>query len=127
MRRFLIFTALYPPLVLVGLIATVSEIQRNLGIWELLWMLGVAYLVGLIPAWFSAGVDWALSSQPNYLRLPGAAVAGAGAVMIAITAFHFGEVLGARMAVLMISLIGGIPAAVCSWLSDESMRSVNAK
>lgn len=117
MKRFLIFTTLYPPLVLVGLMATVSEIRQHLDIGELFWMLGVAYLVGLIPAALSAGMDWALSAEPIYLRLPGTAVAGAGAVMVAITVLHFGEMLGSWKTFLMIALLSGIPAAVCSWLS----------
>jgi hypothetical protein len=57
MKRFLIFTALYPPLVLLGLIATVSEIQRNLDIGELLWMLGIAYLVGLFSRSFARHLE----------------------------------------------------------------------
>lgn len=121
MKRFLIFTALYPPLVLLGLIATVSEIQRNLDVGELLWMLGIAYLGGLVPAWLSATADWGLSKEKTYVRVLGTAVAGAAAVMVAITVLHFGEMLrGATF--LMIALISGIPAAVCSWLSDKSMN-----
>ncbi len=121
MKRFLIFTVLYPPLVLLGLIATVSEIQRNLDIGELHWMLGIAYLVGLIPAWLSATTDWALSAKPIYYRVLGTAVVGAAAVMAAITALQFGEMLrGATF--VMIALISGIPAAVCSWLSNRQNR-----
>jgi hypothetical protein len=118
MKRFLIFTALYPPLVLLGLVATVSEIQRNLDIGELLWMLGIAYMVGLIPAWLSAGVDWALSAKPIYFRVLGTAVTGAAAVMAMISALHFGEMLRG-VTFVMIALISGIPAAVCSWLSNK--------
>lgn len=117
MKRFLIFTALFPPLALA--VFTAPDGFKNLLDW-----LGTAYMVAIIPAWLTAGVDWTLSARPTYLRVLGTAVAGA--VMSGSVAFFmwggFREFFPALMAVL----VGAVPAAVCSWLSDKSMRSRNA-
>jgi hypothetical protein len=86
-------------------------------------MLPDAYLFGLVPAWVLAGVDWAVSAKPRYLRLSGAALAGAAGVMTALVVLHFGEILTGGVAFLMIALIGAIPAAVCSWLSDKPIKA----
>jgi CHASE2 domain-containing sensor protein len=114
MKRFLIFTALFPPLALA--VFTAPDGFKNLLDW-----LGTAYMVAIIPAWLTAGVDWTLSARPTYLRVLGTAVAGA--VMSGSVAFFmwggFREFFPALMAVL----VGAVPAAVCSWLSDKSMRS----
>ncbi len=114
MKRFIIFTTLFPLLAMLVAIAPVPEARHHLDI----WMLGVAYSVALIPAWWSAAVDWALSAKPIYVRVPGTAVAGAGAVMAAVALFHFGEMLAGLMAGL-IALAGAIPAAVCSLLANK--------
>jgi hypothetical protein len=70
MKRFLIFTVLFPPLVLVVFIVPDLVSDRDFAeIGLLFWMLGFAYLLAVIPAWLTAGVDWALSAKPLYLRL----------------------------------------------------------
>ena len=73
MKRFLIFTALFPPLALAVFIAPDTFGKDPLLDW---WAVGVAYMVAIIPAWLMAGVDWALSAKPTYLRIGGTAVTG---------------------------------------------------
>jgi hypothetical protein len=114
MKRFLIFTALFPPLALFIFIASDPIWLRDFpqtGL--LLWMLGYAYFIGAIPAWLAAAADWALSAKPVYLRL-------AGTMLVAVI---FAELtardLGLDKAVLTFGLMGAIPAAICSWLSGK--------
>jgi hypothetical protein len=112
MKRLLIFTVLFPPLALA--VFTAPDKFKNLLDW-----FGMAYAVATIPAWLTAGVDWMLSARPANLRTVGTAVAGA--VMTGSIAFFlwggFRELFPAAMAML----VGGVPAAVCSWLSNRSV------
>lgn len=118
MKRFLIFTALFPPLgLLIFMASDPLGLHKFPHMSLLLSMLGDAYLAALIPAWLAAGADWALSEEPIHLRLLGTAVTGAAAVMAELILIHFGEILGSGVAFLMIALIGAVPAAVCSYLS----------
>lgn len=115
MKRFLVFTALFPPLALIVFIASDPIWRRDpmeIGLW--FWMLGYAYLIVGIPAWLTAAVDWALSATPFYLRL--VATMAVAAVMAELAA----RTLGQRDLVLTAGLMGAIPAAVCSWLSKPS-------
>ena len=65
MKRFLIFTVLFPPLALAVFISPDGIPDRDfLEIGLLFWMSGYAYLFAVIPAWLTAGVDWALSAKP---------------------------------------------------------------
>jgi hypothetical protein len=50
-------------------------------------------------------------------------VCGRGAAIAYLAALSIGFPFLDYRATLMIGLIGGVPAAVCSWLSDKSMRS----
>src|SRR5262245_55624328 len=114
MKRLLIFTVLFPPLVLLVYCVYDPIFGRDLleqgGF--LFWMLGWAYLFAVVPAWMTAGVDWALSEKQIYLRLVATmAVAAILAVLIA-------RYLGQRGEVLIFGSMGAIPAAICSWLSN---------
>jgi len=115
MKRFLIFGALFPPLALV--VFTAPDGFKNL----LDWMV-MAYAIAVIPALLLAWVDWALSA--NRLRVVGTA-ATAALTSVLIVRFMSG-VSDDLWPFLMVGLVGGVPAAVCSWLSDKSMRSQNA-
>jgi hypothetical protein len=114
MKRLLIFTALFPPIALA--VFTAPATFKNLFDW--MW---IAYAVATIPAWLMAGVDWALSARPTYLRIVGTAVAAA-LIGDSIAVFLWG---GFRepFPVLMAGLVGGVPAAVCSWLSSKTKGS----
>jgi hypothetical protein len=119
MKRFLIFTVLFPlpPLVLVVFIVPDLVSDRDFAEMGLLfWMLGFAYLLAVIPAWLTAGVDWALSTKPLYLRLVATMIVAA--LMAELTA----RSLGQRGEVLTFVAMGAIPAAICSWLSSEKQK-----
>lgn len=51
MRRFLIFSSLFPPLALVVYLFNDPLFLRSIEIGLLLWMLGCSYPIALIPAW----------------------------------------------------------------------------
>jgi hypothetical protein len=110
MKRFLIFTVLFPPLALA--VFTAPD-----GFAKFLDWAWISYVAAIIPAWLMAGMDWTLSAKPTYLRIAGTAVAAA--VMTGSVAFFlwggFRELFPALMAVI----VGAIPAAVCSWLSNR--------
>ena len=116
MKRLLIFTALFPPLALLIYISPDVISRREFPPMRLMFaILGFAYLFALIPAWLTAAVDWSLSSKPFYLRLFATMVAGAA--IAELTAQYLSHDM--RDALLIVGLMGAIPAAVCSWLSRE--------
>jgi hypothetical protein len=115
MKRFLIFTVLVPPLALVIFNAPDVIMHHDFRLLDLV-ALGLAYAVTVIPALILAWVDQAFHS------LGGTTIAGAAIAYLAALSIGF-PFLDYR-ATLMIGLIGAIPAAMCSWLSDKSMRSV---
>lgn len=122
MKRFLIFAALFPPLGMLIAIAAVAEARRYFDTSFTFWMLGIAYIVGLVPALLSATADWALSENPICFRMIGTAAAGTVSIIAAVAAFNFTEMLVAPVVVL-IALMGAIPAAICSWLSAERVTA----
>src|SRR5580704_2448883 len=122
MKRFLIFTVLFPPLALAVFIAPDTFGKDPLLDW---WAVGIAYMVAIIPAWLMAGVDWALSAKPTYLRIVGTAVTGA-VITDSVALFMWGFFAG-YWPVLMAGLVGAIPAAVCSWLSGEKKENGRAQ
>ena len=111
MKRFLIFTLLFPPLALA--VFTAPDGFKNFFDW-----LGYAYPAAIIPAWLTAGMDWKLSAKPTYRRIVGTTFSGA--VITGSIAFFmwdgFREFFPAHMAML----VGAVPAAVCSWLSRSA-------
>jgi hypothetical protein len=111
MKRFLIFPALFPPLALVAF--TAPDGFKNL----LDWMV-MAYAIAVIPALLLAWVDWALSTKPTRLRVVGTAVTAALAAVLIVLFMSGGS--NDLWPVLMVGLVGGVPAAVCSWLSSSS-------
>ncbi|MGM4927367.1 hypothetical protein [Tardiphaga sp. 619_E2_N8_5] len=116
MKRFLIFPALFPPLALV--VFTAPDGFKNL----LDWMVA-SYAIAVIPALLLAWVDWMLSAKP--LRVMGTAVTAAlPAVLIMLFMWGGSNDL---WPILMVGLVGGLPAAVCSWLSDGRTLSMNAR
>jgi len=119
MKRFLIFTALFPPLVPLVYIAADPVLLRDPpGIGFLIWLMGYAYVLALIPAWLTAGVDWALSRRPLYVRLI------ATMPVAAILAELVARSLSQPSLDVTTALMGAIPAAVCSWLSSSSFSRI---
>jgi len=113
MRRFLIFTGLFPPLVLFVYILS-DQLWRDgiPGIAFVAWLLGIAYLLALIPALLTAAADGALSGQPLYVRL--IATMTAAATLVELVARYMGQ----PSFDLPVAIAGAVPAAVCSWLAD---------
>jgi hypothetical protein len=115
MRRFLVFTALFPPLVTLAFVIYITpDVFWRREIPEIgfvFWLLGYAYMFVTIPAWLTAGVDWAFSARPVYLRL--FATMSVAAIMAELIARELGQ----RDMALIAGLMGAIPAAVCSLLS----------
>ena len=115
MKRFLIFTVLFPPLALAVFLTPDQVFRREIPeIGFVFWAMGFAYLIAVIPAWLTAGVDWALSAKPIYLRLVATVVAAA--IFSVLTARYLGQ----RGEFLYFGLMGAIPAAVCSLLSGRA-------
>jgi hypothetical protein len=112
-KRFLIFTVLFPPLALVVFNAPDVIMRHDFRLLDLV-TLSVAYTLAVIPALILAWVDQA------FHRLAGTTIAGAAIAYLAALIIGF-PFLDYR-ATLMIGLIGAIPAAVCSWLSSLSNR-----
>lgn len=112
MKRILIFGALFPPLALV--VFTAPDGFKNC----LDWMVS-ANAIAIIPALLLAWVDWALSARP--LRVLETAATAALAAILIVRFLSGGS--DELWPVLMVGLVGGIPAAVCSWLSGKSLRS----
>jgi hypothetical protein len=117
MKRFLIFTVLFPPLALVIFNAPDVIMHHDFRLLDLVTF-GLAYTVTVIPAWLLAAVD------RKFRSLEVTTIAGAATAYLAALSIGF-PFLDYR-ATLMIGLIGAIPAAVCPWVSDKSMRSENA-
>ena len=113
MKRFLIFTALFPPLALVIFNAPDVIMRHDFRLLDLV-TLSVAYTLAVIPALILAWVDQAFHS------LAGTTIAGAAIAYLAALSIGF-PFLDYR-SILMIGLIGAIPAAVCSWLSGEKQK-----
>jgi hypothetical protein len=114
MKRFLIFTVLFPPLALIIFSAPDVIMRRDFRMLDLVTF-GLAYSVAIIPAWLMAAVDWKFHS------LEGTTIAGAAIAYL--TAFSIGFPFLDYRSILMIGLIGGVPAAVCCWLSRERPAS----
>ncbi|CAN5505913.1 hypothetical protein BH11PSE4_BH11PSE4_06620 [soil metagenome] len=115
MKRLLIFGALFPPLALV--VFTAPDGFKNCFDWMV-----EAYAIAIVPALLLAWVDWALSARP--LRVMATAVTAALAAVLIVRFMSGGS--DELWPILMVGLVGGVPAAVCSWLSEKPGRSANA-
>jgi hypothetical protein len=122
MKRFLIFAVLFPPLALVIFNAPDVIARHDFRLMDSS-SFQMAYAIVVIPALLLAWVDWALSAKPTRLRVVGTAVTAALAAVLIVRFLSGGS--DDLWPVLMVGLVGGVPAAVCSWLSDKSMRSVS--
>jgi uncharacterized membrane protein YcfT len=118
MKRFLIFTVLFPPL--AWAVFNTPDFFKNRFVLDW-WGVPLSYCVATIPAWLTAGVDSKLSAKPAYLRILGTTVAGA-VITESIALFMWGF-FPDYWPVLMAGLVGAIPAAVCSLLSKQNQRA----
>lgn len=114
MKRFLIFIGLFPAGALAGLFAFIS-----IGIGALpdnpqaVFLVGWAYVVGVVPALICSVADWFLAKTRVPAVIGTAFVGYVIAILVALLVFDF-ALIGR---ILAFGLIGAIPAAVCSWLS----------
>ena len=120
MQRFLVFTFLFPPLALV-VFNTPDMIAGRFSLMNFTSLLQ-AYVIAVFPAWLLAAVDRRLSAKPASLPIVG--TTGAGMLMgVAVALVLLGGEVDEFLPVLMLGLLGAIPAAVCSWLSSLSLAS----
>lgn len=114
MKRFLIFPTLFPPLALVIFNAPDIVARHDFKMLDFVYF-GMAYTFGIIPALILAGIDRKWHSL--------AWTTTAGALMSGSIAFFLWDGFRELYPTLMVFLLGGGPAAVCSWLSGKLMRS----
>jgi hypothetical protein len=108
MKRLLVFTVLFPPIALVVFNAPDMIGHRDFRLMDIA-SLGLSYVIVVIPAWLVAATDWWQS------RVWVTAIAGASLGYLA--AFSIGFPFVDPFATVMVGLVGGVPAAMCSWLS----------
>jgi hypothetical protein len=116
MKRFLIFPALFPPLALVIFNLPDIVARHDFKMLDFVYF-GMAYTFGIIPALVLAGIDRKFHSLV-WTTIAGALMTGS---LLFFLWGGFRELFPALMALLL----GGGPAAVCSWVSDKSMRGQN--
>jgi hypothetical protein len=119
MKRFLIFPALYPPIAMLVFISPDVVTKGIPASDDLLAWLIASYPIAIIPALLMAGVDRALAKKP--LRL--VKTTAAGGLMSALLALFLWSGYAELWPLIMVFLVGALPTAVCSWLSDKSMRA----
>jgi hypothetical protein len=118
MTRFLIFAALFPP---IGMLVFNAPDVVTKGIPasdDLLAWLIASYPIAIIPALLMAGVDQALSKKPLHVLKTTAAGGLASLLVLVFLWSGLAEFWSDVMAILL----GAVPAAVCSWLSDRTMK-----
>lgn len=114
MKRFLTFTALFPPLALAVYTMADGLWGEGLpGIGFLAYLLAIAFALSIVPAWLMAGVDLVLSSKPIYLRI--VVSMAVGAILAELVARYMGQ----PSIDVQVAVTGAIPAAICSWLSSR--------
>jgi hypothetical protein len=121
MKRFLIFTVLFPPLALLVYTSplVVHEGVPKLGF--IIYLMEFAYVLAVVPGWVAAATDWMLSATPFYVRMT--ASMAVAAVMAHLVARYLGDSMDVSE-IVTVALTGAIPAAVCSWLSVQPLGEV---
>ncbi|MBX9846061.1 MAG: hypothetical protein K2Z80_30080 [Xanthobacteraceae bacterium] len=98
MKRFAIFSVLFP--VLVFLVFAAPHMARGefVPIVAVPALLNFAFFLSIVPAWLTALADWALSRTPMYVRLVGTTVAGAViAELAALLIYDLSDLLGSEL------------------------------
>ena len=115
MKRFITFTLLFPPIAMLVFISP-DVVSKGIPSGEdlLAWLIA-SYPIAIIPAWLMAGVDRTLSKKP--LRL--LKTTAMGGLMSASVLLFLGNGFAEFWPVVMVVLLGAVPAAVCSWLSGK--------
>jgi hypothetical protein len=124
MRRFLIFALLYPLLVNVIFMVISVALLGRFFLSIILHTLGWGLATALVPAIALAFVDWFLAARLRLTpRVVSTALVGyAIALAVALTAWD----RSIWFETLIFPLAGAVPAAICSWLSDEKQSGAKA-
>ncbi|CAN7532579.1 DUF5413 family protein [Bradyrhizobium sp. LjRoot220] len=131
MKRFLIFAAIAPPLGFIIAFWIMLQIANWMvggpGTFDMqqVAMLPTIYLVGLIPALLTAGFDHVLAKREMSYRIALTALFGyfvSYAPLVGAFRLAFMHDPG----VLLLGIVGAVPAALCSWLSTERRQPVDA-
>jgi hypothetical protein len=129
MRRFLIFAALFPPLAFAVTFWGMLQIlnwalgEHSTADYHQLVLLPVAYVIVMVPALLTALVDDVLVRRNVRYRILWTALAGYMFIFAPLlTALLTGSVHGPYL--LLLGIIGAVPAAICSWLSGS--KSIDA-
>lgn len=124
MKRFLIFLFLFPAIATASFYAVIYILTG--AVVDSLSGPGIGYLIFIGPGLVVALVDWFVART----RIPGviATTLVAYGVSVLFVAWDVGrprDILALAFNILALGLIGGIPAAICSWLSGKPKESVN--
>ncbi len=129
MKRFLIFAVAVPPLGFVVAFWVMLQIANWLvgapSTFDLrqVVMLPMVYALGVIPALLMAWFDQVLARrQMSYRIALTASFAYVLSYVPLLGAFQFGFVHGPLL--VLVGLIGAVPAALCSWLATERSQPV---
>lgn len=119
MKRFLIFPILFPPLALLVFLVPGLVAKLELPMFRTLYgMLGLTYVVAIVPACLLALVDWYLSQKPIFVSI--AITVTTGFFLSLVSAYFWGLRAEVRNDPVLIGIIGAIPTAVCCWLSNTN-------
>jgi hypothetical protein len=131
MKRILIFAAVAPPLGFIIAFWVMLQIANWMagapGTVDLhhVVMLPTVYVFGMIPALLMAWFDHVLAQRRICYRIALTALfAYALSYVPLLGAFRLGFMH--EPSVLLLGLIGAVPAALCSWLATERRRPVGA-
>jgi hypothetical protein len=117
MKRFLIFLLFFPAVATASFYAVMHILTgaaMDSGIGPV-----VMYLVFIAPGLLVALLDW-LVAKTSFPAVIATTVLTYGLSMLAMA-----WLLGSSQQILALGLIGAIPAAVCSWLSNRPEKIVN--
>jgi hypothetical protein len=131
MKRFLIFAAVAPPLgfiiafwVMLQIANWMAGAPSTFDLRQVM-MLPTIYLFGVIPALLAAWFDHLLATRQMSYRIALTALfAYALSYVPLLGAFQFGFMH--EPSVVLVGLIGAVPAAVCSWLATERRQVIGA-
>lgn len=125
MKRFLIFPGLLPPLALLAFLVPGLVARPELPTFRALYgMLGIAYVVAIVPASLLAVMDWYLSQKPTFVSIT--VTATTGFILSLVTASVLGLRAEVRSDPVLIGMVGAVPTAVCCWLSKTSQAQQDA-
>ena len=131
MKRFLIFAAAAPPLGFViafwVMLQAANWVAGGPGTFDPahVVMLPTVYLVGVIPALLVAWFDHVLAKREISYRIALTAVFAYFVSYVPLVgAFRMGFMH--EPSVVLLGLVGAVPAAMCSWLATERRQAVGA-